>query len=546
MNDFLARPWLLLAAPLIYWVLKELLRPNKVNSWADFLPPELAERLLTQEATGEAKPPLIQCRWVFLLLTLLFTLALAGVGYVLKANQLPSEQQELVIIQYLSPLIPGNAAPQQQLATSQSTLIPLLNARKQGKTALIYYAGSAHLVSPTTADNTTLRQLFSLTHPSVMPLAGHQPEAAFRLAANLGQLANKSQLANKNRQGRLDWLWLTNQLPSSAQLKQLLQIKPAAANLYLVGLATSQSVITKQQAAFASLGITLLHPDELIDYFQAINSPAAGEGEENQQAIHLFKELGHWPLLAALMLLLWQYFEQPRLKLPFKKNPFKAHFWLLALLIGLTCQQPLQAASWQNLSWQSFNHQAWHAIQAGEGEQAAKLASRTDLKAHAEFLLGRYSKAAELFSQWQAEAPLANEQKQAELLFNTGTAWLLAEQPQLALESFNQAKALKDEWPELCFNRELAEVQLAKKTAPTRQELQAKCGTNNKKPSASKESLTNNNESAEQDWQPEENSSCVACQQLETTQEKQLQQLQEDPWRLLKQRFKNELRESQP
>ena len=167
MTDFLARPWLLLAAPLIYWVLKEVLRPSNANSWASFLPPELAERLLTQGGAGEAakaKVPLVQGHWVFLLLTALFTLTLAGVGYALKVDQLPNEQQELVIIHYLAPAVRGNTAPQRQLEASQRALIPLLNSRQQGKTALVYYAGSAHLVSPMTEDAATLRQLFSLTH----------------------------------------------------------------------------------------------------------------------------------------------------------------------------------------------------------------------------------------------------------------------------------------------------------------------------------------------------------------------------------------------
>ncbi|GLR64208.1 VWA domain-containing protein [Marinospirillum insulare] len=529
MSDFLARPWLLLAAPLIYWVLNETLRSVGSTSWADILPAELAKRLLTQGT--ESSPPLIKLGWLLAGLTFLFTLALAGVGYVLKAEELPNEQHELVILQQLSPAITGSTAPQQQLETSQRVLMPLLNARKLGKTALVYYAGSAHLVSPMTDDTATLRQLLSLTHPSVMPLGGNNPEAAFKLAASLGKFAQGKQA------GRLDWLVLTANLPGPADLQRLLNLKPATAKVYLVWLTTSLKAVSQQQKSFSDLGIHLLHPDDLPNYTAQLNRSAGSLAEENLQALRFFQELSHWPLLLGMLLLLWQYFEQPRFKLPFKLG-----FWLFLLVVGASSQQPLQAAAWQNL-----DYQAWLALKAGEAEQAQKLAKRTDLKAHAEFLLGNYAKAAELFTLWQAENPTQDKKLQAEGLYNRGTAWLMAGLPKLALDDFKQAEALYPDWPESCFNRELAKTLLAKQPTPTEESLVEECASVSSEPVASQpEEPKDNNQEAEQDWQPQENPSCTDCIELNATQEKQLQQLQEDPWRLLKYRFKSELKEQRP
>lgn len=564
MSEIFARPWLLLAAPLIFLVLKSLLQSPTQSSWADFIPPELAERLLTQNTPATSQKLLVKSSWIIGLLTFLFTLALAGLGYQLKADQLPSSQQELVIIQHLSPPIRGNAAPQRLLETSQRALIPLLNTRQEGKTALIYYAGSAHLVSPMTDDSATLRQLFSLTHTSVMPLGGNKPEAAFRLAANLGKLASS------DKQGQLAWLWLTHELPSSLALQELLKHKPSRAKLYLVWLDASLAAVHKEQAAFADLGIVLLHPEEISDYLLELNPAVGGFSAENPHALHLFQELSHWPLLVALVLLLWHYLEQPRIKLPFKpsfKLIFKLRFWLVVLAVGLANQPSAQAASWQ-----STDYQARQAILAAKAEQllpvdkkllaekAQKLAKRSDLKAHAEFLLGNYAKAAELFTEWQIENSLehhlkdklenklTDEKSQAEIFFNIGTAWLLAEKPSKALEAFKQAKTLqpeevRPEWPELCINQKLAELQLNNQAAPTKQRLLTLCGAS---PSgASQKEAEKENKPEEQDWQPQETSTCLDCEQLDATQEKQLQQLQEDPWRLLKHRFKSELREQQ-
>ncbi|HKM15592.1 MAG TPA: hypothetical protein VJY63_06690 [Marinospirillum sp.] len=517
MSEFFARPWLLLTAPIIYWLLKEVLQPTKSSGWANFLPPELAQRLLTQQTAAVNQPLLFKAEWVLGLLTLLFCWALAGVGYVLKADQLPSEPQELVIIQYLSPPIRGDAAPQRLLAISQQALIPLLNTRQQGKTALIYYAGSAHLVSPMTKDTATLRQLLSLTHPSVMPLVGHAPEAAFRLAARLGQLAIS------NKQGRLDWLWLTDTLPNAAAVTQLLNLKPPQARLYLIGLDASLATIEKQQAALASQGITLLHPSQLADYTVQLNGTSAsvnqGSYQKNQQGIRLFQELSHWPLLVAVLLLLWQYFDQPR---------FKFNTGLLALLFGLglgliSVQQPLYAAN------------------------------RTDLNAHAEFSLGHYAAAAELFAQWQIENTTAPVKQQAAMHFNTGTAWLLAEEYTLALASFERAAALQQALTGLACNQllatwQLAEIQLTPQKI-TKETLLKTCETamaTAAKSFESSDDLQDKTRQQKDDWQPQEKPSCVACEPLSATQEKQLQQLQEDPWRLLRMRFKSELRAQQP
>lgn len=530
MSDFFARPWLLLAAPLIYWVLKEHLFFSKESSWADFLPPNLASRLLTNSQVEFKQLPLIKLAWLVGCLTFLFTLALAGVGYSLKADQLPGEQQELVIIQYLSPPIRGNPAPFSQLEASQRALIPLLNSRNQGKTALVFYAGSAHLVSPMTDDTATLRQLFSLSHPSVMPLGGHKPEAAFRLASSLGKLATS------NKQGHLDWLWLTDQLPSPADLQQLIQLKPKRAKLYLVALAANQTELEQLQASFTALSVTLLLPTQVNDYAKEINRPLGGLNKANRLDIELFKELSHWPLLVALLLLAWQFFDQPRIKMPFK------FLWVwLVVALGLTQVQPLQAAGWQNL-----DYQAWQALQKGEVRKAQQLAKRADLKAQAEFLLGNYVRAARLFIEWQTENDLANDKEQAELLFNTATAWLLAEQPALAQAAFNQAKALQPDlvWPELCINSKLADIQLAKQKAPAEQELLTLCSASQAGSSAPKKEETGQED--EPDWEPEEAPSCLDCQGLDAMQEKQLQQLQEDPWRLLRLRFQSELKEQQP
>lgn len=517
LTSWLARPYLLLLAPLIYWLIRQLLfTPSKHQSWYQLLPEGLAQRLVSPAAETAIKTqrylsPQLQA----VLLALLFSLALAGVGYQIKVDQLPVALQELVIIQQLSPPERGQPATFQHFEASQRLVIPLLNGRTSGQTALIYYAGSAHLASPMTGDHATLRQLFSLTHPAVMPLAGQAAAEAFRLAASTGRLAS-GDLA-----GQLHWLWLTPQQPDEAGLQQLLHLLPAKAKLHWVLLDTPMQDIIELREKLEDTRVQLLHPEEAARGLPQLNAASTTRVlKDADQA--LFQELGHWLLLPGVLLLLWKHTRQ----LP-----------VFIVLVGASwlLSDPLQAASWQNL-----DRQAWQALQQGNAALALQQAQRQDLRAHALFKLRQYPAAAEAF-ELILQQPLPDDpKKQAALYFNSGTAWLFAGNTTQARQHLEQAITLQPDWLDACKNLQLTLAIEKRQPLPSEQQIQTSCGAAT--PSAANSS-SSTAESSE--WRADRPRPCADCDSLNAVQQQQLEQLQEDPWRLLRLKFQAELRERQ-
>ncbi|MBE0505922.1 MAG: hypothetical protein IBX50_04270 [Marinospirillum sp.] len=518
LTTWLARPYLLLLAPLIYWLIRQLLlKPSKQQDWYQLLPEGLAQRLISPASkTSATSRHRLSLQQLAVLLTLLFSLALAGVGYTLKIDQLPVALQELVIIQQLSPPERGQSASFQQLETSQRLVIPLLNGRTSGQTALIYYAGSAHLASPMTDDHTTLRQLFSLTHPSVMPLAGQAAEDAFRLAASTGRLAEGDMA------GQLHWLWLTNQVPDEAGLQRLLRLLPAKAELHWVLLDTPMQRIIELRDKLQDTRLHLLHPEEAARWLPQLNTSDSGWMLKEADQL-LFQELGHWLLLPGVLLLLWRHIRQLQV------------FFLL-VGVGWLLSDPLQAAGWQNL-----DRQAWRALQRGDAKLALQQAQRPDLIAHALFQLEQYPAAAEAF-ELTLQLPLPDDpKKQAGVFFNSGTAWLFAGNINKAKNYLEQASALQPDWLDACKNLQLTLAIERGEPLPDEQQIQATCSGADQ---SSADASTTADESNE--WRADRPNPCAGCDPLDAAQQQQLEQLQEDPWRLLRLKFQAELRERQP
>ncbi|SFX60800.1 hypothetical protein [Marinospirillum alkaliphilum] len=538
MNEFIARPLLLLLAPLIYWLVLRLVHSQQqTGGWEKILPPELAARLLlaAQQQSGSAQL-LIAPRLMAGLLALLLTLALSGPGYTLPSDNLTQPRQELVILQQLSPPIRGTADAHRWLELSQRLLVPLLNSREQGQTALIFYAGSAHLASPMTEDAATLRQLLSLTHPSVMPRAGQQPEAAFRLAATTGQLAADPRLS-----GSLQWLWLTPVLPSTAEMQRLMRLMPDRVDaLVLVWLDATPADAQAQQQQWQEFDrLQLLHSQQAAARLQQINQSAAGAAVV-AAGVPLFRELGHWLLLPGLLLLAWHATGQP---LP-RGWTEKIRYSLLPGMVLLLCAgflmpRPLLAGG-------PFNkdYRAWQALQQQQPARALQQARSNELKGHALFELQRYVEAAEAFV--LAAAEVETGKRQADLLFNAGTSLLLAAEVERALVLLRQVELLQPQRIEPCINRVLAEALLAQQPLPDQQALQQACSGGSERQPEAGDSGEADSQTQPQPWQPRRQASCPGCTPLDDVQEQQLEQLQEDPWRLLRLRFQTELREQQP
>lgn len=528
MLDWVARPWLVLLAPVLYWLLRQAFQSLHFSPWQQLLPAGLAERLLVnhKNSTHSIK---ISDAWLAGLLTLLFTLALVGPGSPVDLREAQRIQQEVVIIQRLAPPEPGQTDAMALLDRSQQLLVPFLNNRDQGQTALIFYSGSAHLASPMTGDSATLRQLMSLAHPSVMPLSGDDPAKALGLAAQVGELAT----ANRER-AALHWLWITDRLPPRSELEAALEKKPAGAELLLI--LTQDSLSADAQQAVAGQPLTLVAANEARAYLDQINQvsgPASLQQDIDWQG---FKEQGHWFLLPALLLLLWHYLGQPWPKhLPWQRSLPMVLLGLLTFPLAFYSQP---AAAW---GWQNQDYQAWRALQKNQPELTLQKTQKPRLLAEAWFQLEDYPQAALAYEEALKQPPEDPDQH-LDMLFNTGTAWLFSGQAQQALSYFEQVKQEQPEREDNCINHQLALRLVQQEPLPSATTLQELCKGAQPQPPSPEVAPQEEQPPPPDDWQPQR-AQCPDCLPLSQEERESLEQLQEDPWRLLRNRFRWELRE---
>ncbi len=201
------RPAWLLLLPLLGWLLwKVWNREKRVGRWQLLLPTAFHSTLLSGANGRGSKTP-----WIALgLAWLLAVLALLGPSWqrVEQTSQKPADP--LVVMLELTPdMLATDVAPN-RLEQAKRKLLDLLQARRDMQTAIIVYAGSAHVLVPLSDDLATSRNLLDAVKPSIMPQSGHRADLAVEKAltllhqAGLGQgrlLLIGSSLSDAERDG---------------------------------------------------------------------------------------------------------------------------------------------------------------------------------------------------------------------------------------------------------------------------------------------------------------------------------------------------------
>lgn len=178
----LLRPLWLLALPLIallWWALRRQERAE--GQVFDDIAPHLRAAL----TIGGGKAGRGRAADLLLGAAALMALAAAGPAFRPAPSPFVAETAPLVIALDLSPgMARGDVAPS-RLERATQKIRDLIALRAGGRTGLIAYAGSAHLVMPPTDDPTVLQPFLEGLTPGIMPVAGQKPSEAMRLAAAL-------------------------------------------------------------------------------------------------------------------------------------------------------------------------------------------------------------------------------------------------------------------------------------------------------------------------------------------------------------------------
>lgn len=178
---FLRPAWLLALLPAAVIVALLWRQGSAGRRWRGVIAPHLLEHLIVRPADRRRlRPP-----HLLAVVTALACLAAAGPSWRREPPPFTRDTAPLVVALDLSPTMEAADVRPSRLERARQKARDLLAERRGAATALIAYAGSAHLVLPLTDDPSLLEAYVTSLEPSLMPVAGKAPEAALALAQEL-------------------------------------------------------------------------------------------------------------------------------------------------------------------------------------------------------------------------------------------------------------------------------------------------------------------------------------------------------------------------
>jgi Ca-activated chloride channel family protein len=178
----LIRPLWLAALPvlfLLWWMIRR--RDGRSGETGDLIAPHLRAALTVNRQTRTRLTAVDGVMAAGICLTL----AAAGPAW----NRIPSpwfsETAPLIVALEVSDSMRANDLLPSRLERARFKILDLIGARTGGRTAIIAYAGSAHIVVPPSTDAAVLKPLLESLDPAVMPVPGSNAAAALPLALDL-------------------------------------------------------------------------------------------------------------------------------------------------------------------------------------------------------------------------------------------------------------------------------------------------------------------------------------------------------------------------
>ncbi len=455
------RPWWLLAIlPAAGLAVLLHRRHAGAGDWEHVIAPALLPWLLEQRAT----PPRRRLPWIILAAWIIAALALAGPSWRELPQPIYRSEQPLVILFDLSPSMLAQDLKPDRLTRARLKLMDLLAARHEGTTALVAYAGDAHVVTPLSDDARTLAALAPALTPDLLPTPGSAPEIALAKALEL--------LANVGEQ-RGDILLITDGVSpeaAAAMTAQLAGAKAVRLSILAVGTAAgapaplpgggfvrdrSGNLLIARLDSAPLQALARQHGGRYVELsadtrdVQMLTQTFAAQARERTLALHQHRDTrrDEGPWLALLLL--------PFAVFAWRRGLF-AMLLLAPLLLGTP---PASALEWQDL-WQRSDQRGQRALDAGDAATAQQEFTDPARRGTAAYRAGDHGTAAAEFGKLD----------DANAHYNRGNALARSGDYPGAIAAYDRALALDPDLTDARFNREL--VQRVQKQQQQKQKQQ--------------------------------------------------------------------------
>ncbi len=280
----LLRPWALLLLPVAVLVLVlSLQSQDTLRGWRKQVERPLFE--LLRVGTGQhARLELLRLG----LFALFGIVALSAPVWRLAPSPFAQDESVIVVVLDCSEkMVPPGQEPS-LLLQAQLKLEDLLERRGGGKTALIAYAGTAHLVLPATEDSSVILEMAREVSPEIMPRPGRNVEAALLQAAQ----------ALGDRPGSV--LLITDEVEDSAEVLAQTWKSLGAPDLQFYSMRSPVSASMRTAARSLQASLVTVTPDARdVEELQRGFSPSLRSVADDEAA--LWQEDGWWLLLPAAL-----------------------------------------------------------------------------------------------------------------------------------------------------------------------------------------------------------------------------------------------------
>ncbi len=507
--QFLRPGWLLLIIPGCWLVFRLHQRWKKRTDWSGVVEPHLLELLLV-EARG------VRGTWVPWMLSLMLILVLTAMaGPVLEKRSVPVLKKNLakVLVLDVSHSMLAEDLRPNRIERAKFKLRDLLNRIDEGETALIAYAGDAHVISPLTSDTHTITTLLPGLEPDIMPHRGSRPDRAMELAVKLldGHSANPGEV-----------IWLTdgipeNMIPTVAQLlgrhrlsvigvgtekgapipgKNSGFLKNSKGGIVMSRLNTSHLQALAQQ----KVGTFQILRNDDQDLERVLNQPILMNEyleDETEKQGDIWREEGPWLLLIML----------PLAALMFRRGLIFGFLLISLHLPGFVISERAYAFEWKDL-WKNKDQQGQQYFIEGSHSEAAQVFENPEWKGLSHFRSGNLENALE---EWkEIDSPRS--------LFNQGNALAKLGKLDQAIDRYDQVLEREPEHSDARFNRDLLK-KLLEEQDKQKQQNQEQDGSGEDQQKSEPQQSENQSERSEENQSSAESGSDSKNQNMENSGE---------------------------